>query len=358
MGVNLGEAVNFAPGDWLRFGAAALGRLRYFRKPCVVSQEEMLLRVAAQQGARSAAAAHPVLALPNAQQQAAAHSAQQNGVADAADAPVAGSPASPAGLQSPGHEAGPSPLLCYYLRQELRRVVDEEWVLRAKLWSQGERCGRRLCWPRQAATPCSWAANACRAGRWTLAHASMAQGRVQHRTAPHTSAASPLQAASLLLCSQPASSRLRRQGPNRRSLSRHVQACVARGAPPCWLALRTVTPTTPSALSATCTCTSRQVRAGCSRALWPPASALRRVYRPAALIAAAVLALDACPHVPALVRRCTQPTLSSWKRCHRKLMHNRPSSLHGPLPRPQWSATAARAGACACTMRPTCVAAT
>lgn len=36
MGVNLGEAVNFAPADWLRFGAAALGRLRHFRKPCVV----------------------------------------------------------------------------------------------------------------------------------------------------------------------------------------------------------------------------------------------------------------------------------------------------------------------------------
>ena len=38
MGVNLGEAVNFAAPDWLRFGAAALGRLRHFRKPCVVRQ--------------------------------------------------------------------------------------------------------------------------------------------------------------------------------------------------------------------------------------------------------------------------------------------------------------------------------
>lgn len=36
--MNLGEAVNFAPADWLRYGAAALGRLRHFRKPCVVSQ--------------------------------------------------------------------------------------------------------------------------------------------------------------------------------------------------------------------------------------------------------------------------------------------------------------------------------
>ena len=55
MGVNLGEAVNFAPPDWLRFGAAALGRLRHFRKPGVVSQEEMLLRVAAGQAAQAQA---------------------------------------------------------------------------------------------------------------------------------------------------------------------------------------------------------------------------------------------------------------------------------------------------------------
>lgn len=136
MGVNLGEAVNFAPGDWLRFGAAALGRLRYFRKPCVVSQEEMLLRVAAQQGARAAAAAR---ALPApAAQQAGDHQAQQNGDVEMpdADAEPAGLSDSPSGSRCL-EEEGPSPLLCYYLRQELRRVVDEEWVLRGKLWSQG-----------------------------------------------------------------------------------------------------------------------------------------------------------------------------------------------------------------------------
>lgn len=33
-----------------------------------------------------------------------------------------------------------SPVTCYYLSKELRRVVDEEWVLRAKLWSEGARC--------------------------------------------------------------------------------------------------------------------------------------------------------------------------------------------------------------------------
>ncbi len=35
----------------------------------------------------------------------------------------------------PGQTA--SPVTCYYLSKELRRVVDEEWVLRGKLWSEG-----------------------------------------------------------------------------------------------------------------------------------------------------------------------------------------------------------------------------
>lgn len=105
LGVNLGEAVNFAPPDWLRFGAAALGRLRHFRKPCVVSQEEMLLRVAAQQAGPSVAA-----------------------MLGSGGAALAASPASPTGA---------SPLVCYHLARELRRVVEEEWTLRAKLWSEG-----------------------------------------------------------------------------------------------------------------------------------------------------------------------------------------------------------------------------
>lgn len=107
MGVNLGEAVNFAAPDWLRFGAAALGRLRHFRKPCVVSQEEMLLRVAAQQVGQEQAAA---LAL---------------------------GPAANDAAQSAASLAAGSPLVCFYLAKELSRVAEEEWVLRAKLWSEG-----------------------------------------------------------------------------------------------------------------------------------------------------------------------------------------------------------------------------
>jgi hypothetical protein len=107
MGVNLGEAVNFAAPDWLRFGAAALGRLRHFRKPCVVSQEEMLLRVAAQQ------------------------------VGEAAAAALALAPSGADALQQASSPAAASPLVCFYLAKELRRVAEEEWVLRAKLWSEG-----------------------------------------------------------------------------------------------------------------------------------------------------------------------------------------------------------------------------
>jgi hypothetical protein len=125
MGVNLGEAVNFAPPDWLRFGAAALGRLRHFRKPGVVCQEEMLLRVAAGQAAQAQARA----------------SGAPGSAGKGALAQAGGSPASPASPPSPSPAPGapPSPLVAYYLRQELQRVVDEEWVLRGKLWSEGKR---------------------------------------------------------------------------------------------------------------------------------------------------------------------------------------------------------------------------
>lgn len=169
MGVNLGEAVNFAPGDWLRFGAAALGRLRYFRKPCVVSQEEMLLRVAAQQGVRAAAAAKGAPALPApAPPRADGQQAQQDGDAEMADGEASH------GVQSSADEGGSSPLLCYYLRQELRRVVDEEWVLRAKLWSQGgcharTRCSRcRL--PHTRWAPCRLKRSACGCARLTCSN--------------------------------------------------------------------------------------------------------------------------------------------------------------------------------------------
>ena len=57
MGVNLGEAVNFAPADWLRFGAASLAHYRHFRRPCVVSHEEMVLQVGLHTTLAAAAAA-------------------------------------------------------------------------------------------------------------------------------------------------------------------------------------------------------------------------------------------------------------------------------------------------------------
>lgn len=113
LGVNLGEAVNFAAPDWLRFGAAALARLRHFRQPCVVSQEELLLRVAIQQAgpAVTAALAH----VPG----------------------KAGDAAAAAGKPAEGAVVASSPLVCYHLGRELERVVEEQWVLRAKLWSEG-----------------------------------------------------------------------------------------------------------------------------------------------------------------------------------------------------------------------------
>ena len=46
-GLNCAEAVNLAPADWLRFGASSLARYRRYKRPCVVSHEEMLLKVSA-----------------------------------------------------------------------------------------------------------------------------------------------------------------------------------------------------------------------------------------------------------------------------------------------------------------------
>ena len=46
-GFNCAEAVNFAPADWLRFGAASTERYRSFRKPSVVSHEQLLMKVRA-----------------------------------------------------------------------------------------------------------------------------------------------------------------------------------------------------------------------------------------------------------------------------------------------------------------------
>lgn len=54
-GVNCAEAVNFAPPDWLRFAHASVERYRHFRKPPVLSQEELLLRVARNDGTKQTA---------------------------------------------------------------------------------------------------------------------------------------------------------------------------------------------------------------------------------------------------------------------------------------------------------------
>ena len=83
-----------------------------------VSQEEMLLRVAREQAALAAGSA-----------------TSPGGAGGSGGSP--GSEGSGSGAQQaqPGQTA--SPVTCYYLSKELRRVVDEEWVLRGKLWSEG-----------------------------------------------------------------------------------------------------------------------------------------------------------------------------------------------------------------------------
>ena len=44
-GLSCGEAVNFAPADWLRYGGASAARQRAFRKPSLLSYERLLFRV-------------------------------------------------------------------------------------------------------------------------------------------------------------------------------------------------------------------------------------------------------------------------------------------------------------------------
>ena len=45
MGLNCAEAVNFAPADWLRFGAASTERIRGFRKQPILAHSWLLLKV-------------------------------------------------------------------------------------------------------------------------------------------------------------------------------------------------------------------------------------------------------------------------------------------------------------------------
>ena len=44
LGLNCAEAVNFAPADWLRFGAAGCARNRSHRKPTLLCYEWLVLK--------------------------------------------------------------------------------------------------------------------------------------------------------------------------------------------------------------------------------------------------------------------------------------------------------------------------
>jgi len=44
-GLNCAEAVNFAPSDWLRYGAQSVERFQSFRKQPVLSHSWLLLKV-------------------------------------------------------------------------------------------------------------------------------------------------------------------------------------------------------------------------------------------------------------------------------------------------------------------------
>jgi histone demethylase JARID1 len=45
-GLNCAEAVNFVPPDWLRFSQVSVDRYRTFRKPGVLSHDELLVDAA------------------------------------------------------------------------------------------------------------------------------------------------------------------------------------------------------------------------------------------------------------------------------------------------------------------------
>lgn len=47
LGLNCAEAVNFAPADWLRFGAESCARYRMHRKPSLLCYEWLVLKVGA-----------------------------------------------------------------------------------------------------------------------------------------------------------------------------------------------------------------------------------------------------------------------------------------------------------------------
>ena len=103
LGMNVSESVSFAPPDWLRYGAMSVSKYRHFRKPCDFSHEKLVVRTAA----------------------------------------TALSPPEPSSHNTTEEER-PGPRSCYWVGQELRRIVDEERVMRAKLWSEGLVRSRRV----------------------------------------------------------------------------------------------------------------------------------------------------------------------------------------------------------------------
>jgi histone demethylase JARID1 len=141
LGVNCGEGLALAPPDWLRFGAHALSRYRHSRRPCAFSHERLVLDLAAR---CAAAAAAEDEAEPMEGAEPAANGHEANGhEANGHEANGAGAAASgPAAAGS-----APSGRTCYWVAKELGRVVEEERVLRAKLWSEGLRRSRRVAAP-------------------------------------------------------------------------------------------------------------------------------------------------------------------------------------------------------------------
>lgn len=123
LGNNCSEEVSVAPADWLRFGALSTSRYRNFRRPCAFSQEEMITRAA-----ELATAPKPAVQAVNA---APAADAVANGVGEAMDAEGAGA-------ETPGATPDrPSARTCSYVSKELARVLEEERVMRCKLWTDG-----------------------------------------------------------------------------------------------------------------------------------------------------------------------------------------------------------------------------
>ena len=135
-GFNCAEAVNFAPADWLRFGAASTERYRSFRKPSVVSHEQLLMKVSLRSRIQLLAGA-PHFLPPLLLAVLAASRQQQPGLLLL----VPGS--STHTLIAAGHlvqvaQTDPSPETCFWVRQELQRILQEETEWRCRLWARGE----------------------------------------------------------------------------------------------------------------------------------------------------------------------------------------------------------------------------